>query len=123
MEQFQPLQLSEETLSLADDITLAELLQSTGAQCWMISALINAQRFHEHFVHVDIAEEDSMLFKLYKINRSLSQGQKSECYRRVNTCARIGQATHARKREARENNLNLREQRQIQRKARGGAAN
>ncbi len=99
MEQYPPVQLSEETLDLSDDITVSELLQSTGCQCWIISALVNSQRFHEHFVHTHVSEEDALLFKLYKINKSITRDQKSESYRRVNECARLGQQLHREKLE------------------------
>ncbi len=94
MEQYQPIELPEEILLAADDITVAELLQSTSAQCWIVSALVNSQRFHEHFAHSDLAEEDKLLFKIYKINRALTRQHKQECYRRVNECSHLGQRIH-----------------------------
>ena len=75
--------ISEEVLKAAEDISLAELLESPSFSPWMMSAIGNAIRLYNGIEGTDTRQDKKLRFELFELFNAVPNEDRKECFATV----------------------------------------
>lgn len=73
--------IPDHVLETFQQITVAELLASPAARCWVMSALANTVRFADQFEGSNTRDEGMLLMAIFQGIEKLSRNQRYEMYK------------------------------------------
>ena len=73
--------IPDHVLETFQQVTLAELLASPAARCWVVSALQNTVRFADQFESTDTRDEGMLLMAIFQGLEKLSRNQRYEMFK------------------------------------------
>lgn len=80
--------LPDESLELADQYTLKDLLECPAFQAFLVSAIGNGVRHFDKFSDVVDDRDELLMFRLEKFMRSIPYDVRNACFEKVGTLIR-----------------------------------
>ena len=77
--------ISEEVLKAAEEITLADLLESPSFSPWLVSAIGNAIRLYTWIDGTDALQDKKLRFEMFEIFNSIPNEDRRACFQAVKT--------------------------------------
>ena len=87
--------ISEEVLDAAEDVSLADLLESPSFSPWLISAMGNALRLYSSIEGTDSRHDKKLRFKLYELFNLIPNEDRKACFATVKELVHGSQAAAA----------------------------
>ena len=80
--------IPDEALSVAEQITLKDLLNSPSCQCFMVSALGNSVQNSHKFHEVTTEMDDILQFRLLRVFNAIPYKTRRDCFNEVGVLIR-----------------------------------